>query len=309
MLPYVTAFLSFQAVTLMSYAAVIFAIVRRPPSIALALGSPFTAINVGQGQTGLLMASLVGAALLTLERRPVLAGVFVGCIAYKPQFGILFPVALIAARQWRAFASAALTAAFLVCVSIAAFGLGPWEAFPRQLLAQSGDMLLGEHPWGAKWILVPTVYGVARAFHGSATLAWLAQGCATIDLTLIMWLIWRSPARYALKAALLSAALPIATPYAWNHDLTVIAVVVAFLATDQIRYGLLWGEQTIMVSLFGVAFAMLFTLGGLPGPFMMIMLVVVILRRVLRAGFASESAIFAPRVLEASSAMPRKPSL
>ena len=49
----------------------------------------------------------------------------------------------------------------------------------------------------------------------------------------------------------LSAAALIATPYAFAYDLAAIAIPVAFLASDQIRCGLLRGEQTIMIALFG----------------------------------------------------------
>ena len=42
------------------------------------------------------------------ERRPVLAGLLIGCLTWKPQFGILLPVALAASNRWRAFASAAM---------------------------------------------------------------------------------------------------------------------------------------------------------------------------------------------------------
>ena len=42
-------------------------------------------------------AGLFGAALVTLQQRPVLSGVLFGLLAYKPQFGLLIPVALLAA--------------------------------------------------------------------------------------------------------------------------------------------------------------------------------------------------------------------
>jgi arabinofuranan 3-O-arabinosyltransferase len=287
----VAAFLSFQAVTFVACAAVVFLIVRRSPSVALLLASPFTAINVNQGQTGFLMASLVGAALFMLERRPWLAGVLIGCITYKPQFGILLPVALLAARQWRALTGAAITAAALAAVSIAAFGTAPWEEFPHQLLAQSHVILLRQSPWGAQWALIPTVYGLARALHGSAPQAWLAQAIVAAGAAALVWIVWRSSARYALKAALLAAALLLATPYGWPHDLTVIVIPLAFLASDQMRYGLLRGEQAVEVALFGVAVAMLFTLGGMPGPIMMTTLLVLTIRRVLCAGRAAQPAV------------------
>lgn len=280
MLPYVAAFLTWEMVTLLGCVGVVYLIVRRPSAIALLLASPLTAVNFCAGQSGFLTASLVGAAVLALERQPVLAGAFVGCLAVKPQFGLLFPVALVAARQWRAFASAAVTGAVLAGVSVAAFGISPWEAFPRQLLVHAGDYLLHEHPRLISWSYFQTVYGSVRALSGSAVLAWPAQGCATIGVAIIVWLVWRSPVRYALKAATLSAATLIATPFAFAYDMAAIAIPVAFLARDQISCGLLRGEQTIMITLFAAGLVILVCLGSsLLGPVVMIALLCMILRR------------------------------
>ena len=104
----------------------------------LMLASPFAAWNFLIGQNGFLTASLLRASLLLLERRPVLAGVFIGCLTYKPQFGIFLPVALIAARQWRACVSAAVTVISLVAASAATFGVDGWVAFPRAIFAEGG---------------------------------------------------------------------------------------------------------------------------------------------------------------------------
>ena len=43
--------------------------------------------------------------------------------------------------------------------------------------------------------------------------------------------------RYPLKAAILSAATLLATPYGWACDFTVIGVTLAFLVKDQIDCG------------------------------------------------------------------------
>jgi arabinofuranan 3-O-arabinosyltransferase len=310
LLSFVAAFLIWEAVPLLGCVAVVFLIVRRPAAMALVLASPFGAQDIRWASNGLLVSSLFGAALLALERRPVLAGVFIGCLTYKPQFGVLIPVALAAARQWRAFASAAVSAALLVGVSVAAFGIEPWIAFPRGFFANAGDVLLQESQRKATWGSVQTVYGLVRALGGSAALAWVAQGCAATGVAVIVWLVWRSPARYGLKAALLSAATLIATPYAWAHDLTVIAIPVAFLARDQIECGLLRGEQTTILVLFGAALAILASGGwALPfplGPVIIITLLAVILRRVVHDGGEPQPA--ASRRLEANQWMPRSVS-
>jgi hypothetical protein len=121
-LAYLYAFVVWDVATLFACIVVVYSIVRRRPAIALVLASPYALWNFLAGQNGFLTASLIGASLLFLERRPVLAGVFMGCLTYKPQFGILFAVALTASSQWRALACAATTTALLAGASIVAFG-------------------------------------------------------------------------------------------------------------------------------------------------------------------------------------------
>jgi arabinofuranan 3-O-arabinosyltransferase len=262
-LPYLGAFITWDLATLLGLIVVVYFIVRRRPAIALVLASPFTAWNFLAAQNGFLTGSLLGAGLLFLESRPVLAGVFIGLLTYKPQFGILLPVALAASGRWRTFASAAVVAALFTVASIATFGTGVWAAFPRQLVAQSSVNFFGD-PDG-DWGYLQTVYGLIRSLHGSARLAWLAQGLTALMSAVIVWIVWRSQTRYALKAATLSAAALIATPYAFAYDMAAIVIPAAFLATDQLRRGLLRGDQTIWIVLFGAPLIVLIILGDSVG--------------------------------------------
>jgi hypothetical protein len=261
--PYTWAFLTWDLVTLLGCVAIVYLIVQRRTTIALTLAAPFTAWNFLAAQNGFLTASLLGASLLSLERRPILAGVFIGCLSYKPQFGVLFPVALVAFGQWRAITSAAVTIAVLAGISIAAFGAGVWEAFPGQLIAQTGVNFPAAPD--ANWGYLQSVYGLTRSLHGSTALACAAQGATTLGAGVIVWLVWRSGVRYPLKAATVSAAALLATPYAFAYDLAAIVIPAAFLGADQLDRGVLPGEKTIWIVLFGVPFVFLMTLGDKVG--------------------------------------------
>ena len=288
-LRYAAAFIAWDGITLLLCIGVVYAIVRRPAAIALTLASPFAAWNFLAAHNGFLTAALLGAALLFLERRPVLAGIFIGCLTYKPQFGLLLPIALCAAHLWRTIASAAITTALLAGAAACAFGAGAWEAFPHQLAAQSG--LFADT--GTQWGYLQSPYGWIRALHGGAAPAWLAQGAVTIGVGTIVALVWRLPVRFALKAATLSAAALIASPYAFAYDFAAIAVPAAFLARDQISDGLLPGEQTTAVALFATVLAALFVFGDWPGGItfgstpagllVALVLLCMILRRILRS--------------------------
>jgi arabinofuranan 3-O-arabinosyltransferase len=294
-LSYVTAFLTWSLVSLFACVAVVYFIVRRPAAIALVLASPFTAWNFVAGHNGFLTAAFFGATLLLLERRPVLAGFFIGCLTYKPHFGILFPVALASFRQWRAFSSAAVTAVLLAGASIGVLGSDTWEALPRQFIWFAGETLAtGTSADRAQhWGKLQTIYGLVRYLNGGGTLAWMAQGATTCAAALIVWLVWKSRATYQLKAATLSTLALIATPYGFATDMAAIAISSAFLASDQIRRGVLKGEQPIMIALFGMGLLILPTFGRVPlGPLVVIVLSGVILRRALYYG--AQRTIFSP---------------
>ena len=262
-LPYLSAFIVWDLATLFGCTAVVGAITRQPAAIALVLAWPFTAWNFLASQNGFLTAALFGASLLFLERRPVLSGVFIGCLTYKPQFGVLIPVALVAAKQWRTIATAGITALLLAAVSAAAFGVGAWTAFPRELAAQMQLNLFADPD--SNWGKLQSVYGVIRSLHGSAALAWLLQGGITVGAALTIWFVWRSPVRFALKAATLLAAALIASPYAFAYDMAALVIPAAFFARDQVSDGVLKGEQALLVGLFAAALALLILLGDRPG--------------------------------------------
>jgi arabinofuranan 3-O-arabinosyltransferase len=320
LLPYFWSFVAWTCVTLLGCLVVVYLIVKRSPAIPLVLASPFTLWNILAGQNGFLTASLLGASLLFLERQPVLAGVFIGLLTYKPQFGILFPVALAAAGQWRAVASAVAAAALFAGASVAAFGISAWVAFPRGLLQQFGVVLEadGLPDSAATWGYLQTVYGLIRYLHGGAALAWLGQGITALCAAIIVWFVWRSPVRYALKAAISSALALLASPYAFAYDVSAIAIPVAFLARDQMRCGMLRGEQTILLGLFCTILALLvifrdppdgIPFGSLPGigPAVLIVLFAIIVWRILISSRRKGWLLSKPRL--STSATRRHPGI
>src|SRR5207253_3161635 len=75
----------------------------------------------------------VAGLLALLPTRPVLSGICLGLLSYKPQYGLLFPLVLVAASQWRVFFTAAAVAAVMAVASWLAFGSESWQAFVHWL--------------------------------------------------------------------------------------------------------------------------------------------------------------------------------
>ncbi|HEY0282319.1 MAG TPA: glycosyltransferase family 87 protein, partial [Rhizomicrobium sp.] len=128
-LGYAWAFAVWAGATMAGYAATVGAIAKSRTAILFALAAPWTLATLFVGQNGFLTAALIGLVLLNLKRLPILSGILLGLLTYKPQFGLLFPLALAMGGHWRAFVMACLTALTLIALSNAVFGPGAFAAF------------------------------------------------------------------------------------------------------------------------------------------------------------------------------------
>jgi hypothetical protein len=234
LIPIVPATLVWLAVTLPPYLIAVRAIVGERAGYLLALGFPAALWNVTASQNGFLTAALIGGTLALLQRQPIAAGVCLGLLTYKPHFGLLFPVAFLAAQHWRVLIAAAITATLMIVVSWLAFGTSTWVAFfaatPKMTEAVLGQGL-------AEFDRLQSVFGLVRAQGGNASLAWAAQIATAIACAVAIFALWRSHASYEFKAAGLVAAALIATPYLYIYDFVVLAIPAAYL----VRLGLSTG--------------------------------------------------------------------
>jgi arabinofuranan 3-O-arabinosyltransferase len=240
LLPYVAAFLAWMAVTGAAYLVVMHRILSARVLVVAAAAFPAVLWNIGVGQTGLLSAALFGGALALLVESPILAGVLFGLLTYKPQFGILIPVALICGGHWRTVFAAAATAIVMVAASVAIFGATPWIAFLKSLPVAGQAMLVDGR---VGMIKLQSVFGVVRVLGGSPALAWAIQGVLIAGLALAIGWLWRRPIGAELKAAALAAVALLATPYVFIYDLVLLAVPVAFL----VRAGLTRQDSLALV--------------------------------------------------------------
>ncbi len=234
-LPYLVAAIFWLVATLAAYVATLAGILGARAGIFLALGFPAALWNVTAGQNGFLTASLIGGTLALMERRPALAGICLGLLTYKPQFGLLFPIALIADRRWLTLAFAALVAVGLAALSWLAFGITSWQVFLDGLPVTS-RVVLGEG--AADWDRLQSLFGLMRAHGAGEPVAWTVQAIGTLALAAGLVWLWRSRVAFELKAAALAAGTLFATPYVYMYDLVVLAVAVAFLLRYAFEHGM-----------------------------------------------------------------------
>jgi hypothetical protein len=160
-------------------------------------------------------------------------------MAYKPQFGLMIPIALAAGGYWRTFAAAAATAVLLTLLTTLVFGVQVWHAFfvgaefTRTVVLEQGD---------TGWHKIQSIFSWARMWGAPVPLAYGIQGTATLVIAM-------ASAPYPLKAAGLCLAAILATPYTLDYDMMVLAPAIAFLAADGLARGFGPWEKTALAAL------------------------------------------------------------
>lgn len=291
LMPYALALAVWQGATFALYLFAIRSIVAPSPDLSrregiwwlFAIAFPAVFVNIGHGHNGFLTAALIALALMQLNARPLIAVILFGLLAYKPQFGLMIPLALAAGGYWRAFASAAATVIALAIVTTLAFGIDIWSAFlasthfTRVVVLEQGD---------TGWHKIQSIFSWARMWGASIPTAYAIQGTAMLGIAASLAWLWRSDARFALKAAALVTGVLLATPYSLDYDFVILAPAIAFLAADGFERGFLPWEKSALAMLWvmpliarSVAQQAMIPLGVIA----MIIVFILILRRALSA--------------------------
>jgi hypothetical protein len=248
-LPYAWGLAIWLAASFAAYLAAMRAIVPRPETLLIAAAFPAVFINIGHGQNGFLTAALLGGALHWLDRRPWLAGVLIGLLAYKPQFGVLIPVALLAGGRWNTIGAAAATVAALVAVSFVTLGGGVWHAFADSMTFTQTVVL---EPGGIGWEKIQSAFSAMRMWGAGVHSAYAIQIALALMLAASLAWLWQSNAVFELKASALATASLLATPYVLDYDLVVLAVAIVFF----VRHGMNRGFHDYEISLLAAAWVM-----------------------------------------------------
>lgn len=211
-----------------------------PGSAWLAAAFPAVFANAAIGQNGFLTAGLLMTGLALLSASPFAAGAILGCLAIKPQLGILLPVALIAGRHWRAIAGATLSASGILIAGLALFGTATTSAWMREaplIVNVTSGGLMG-------WAKLASVYAAARQVGLTGEIALAIHGLVAVAAATLVWKIWRSTREDSLKFSALAAGSMLMSPYVFYYDALVLVPAFFLLARDASARGpllALWG--------------------------------------------------------------------
>jgi alpha-1,2-mannosyltransferase len=302
-LPYWGAYTLWGALQFCVYALALRTVVGRGATIAPYLAFPAGLLALVMGQNAMLTAALfAGATAAVAARREILAGILFGLLCYKPHFGLLVPVALVAGRYWRATAAAAVTVAGLVLVSAAIFGASVWLAYVSSFLHATAGVYGATHAGAtstgstvpAWWLISP--YGVALSFGLARSTALAVQAVAALAAAAAVAVIWRRrESGPGSRAMVLLAGTMLSAPVILYYDSLPVAVCLAWAAVEARRTGWLPWEKSFFLAAFVVALVegLLHDLVHTPALLMVTLGVMVLAWR--RAGLACSPATAAPR--------------
>lgn len=233
-MPFLASLVLWQVASLGAALAAAWRILPSRDALLAGLGFPAVFVCLAHGHNAFLTAALFTGGLLLLERRPLLAGLLLGCLAYKPQFALILPVALAAGGHWRAIGGAALSGLGLAALSLALFGPGPWHAF---LATAAETRVLVVENGATGWYKIGSAFAWARMLGASVAAAYMVQGVVAAGAVGATAWLWHARAPFRLRAACLLLGSLLATPYLLDYDLVLLGPAILFLAAHGLERG------------------------------------------------------------------------
>ncbi len=228
-LPYGLGWVLWIGIGLIVYIAAVGIAERNPAAVLAAIIAPSTLWIVMCGQSTMLAAALLFGGFRFLPTRPLLAGALFGMLAYKPQFGVLVPVALVASGQWRAIAAACVTMILFMLATAAAFGWSVWVTWlhdlPSIAITISTNLLV-------LCPLMVTVTSNLVVFGLTPDQAHLVQIVASLGAVIVIWHCFRRGTNM-LGAAAVAVATFLTTPYAFAYDMPILTAAVIVIVNER----------------------------------------------------------------------------
>ena len=243
LLPYLPALLAFLAAGFVPFFASVRQLLPQRWAVLPIVAFPGAIVTAGTGQNGFLSAACFGGYMVLLDQRPILAGACLGFLSYKPHFALCVPVALLAARRWRAVTGAAISVITLTSLSLLVFGQNAWFAF-LEGLPTAGRILTHDILDPAK---VQSTFGAFRIMHLPVAAGAVTQGIVSIcGLAVLGAVTWRRPGGRA-EGAILAAAALVCSPYLVDYDLVILGLPLAWVLAEAVRTGFRPWEKIVLL--------------------------------------------------------------
>ncbi len=227
-LPYVPALLTWLAVSLSGYALLVYLVWRTCPTLQrerwttllLAVGAPGLYFTMSFGQASVIGLACTTALWLALrQERMFLAGLAIGALAYKPQFGLVAAFVFVLAGEWRVVFGTVVAIAVQAAVSLAWWDASIFPAYAG-VLAQLPSVVDAMEPNKELMHSLRSFFlhlGVPKA----AALA--LSAAASLVAAVAALACWRARGDVALRYVVLLIATLLVNPHLFVYDLLLLS--------------------------------------------------------------------------------------
>jgi hypothetical protein len=235
LLPILPAYLIWNVATLgFLYIASGWLGLKRWQRVAILL-SPPVLLSIMFGQNGALTASLLMGGLFFAPSRPLVAGILFGFLTLKPHLGILVPFCLLAAGNYRAIASAAVTSLAIFLETGSLFGWDVWPLFFNVTNPLMRTIMEASYPQHYHMNAM-TFFAMARSLGFGLTVSYVVQILVTLVAIGLTASLWRRKdiGDHRIKVAVTGLLALAATPYGYTYDAVPLALAVVILTRYQL---------------------------------------------------------------------------
>jgi alpha-1,2-mannosyltransferase len=185
----------------------------------LAAAFPGFFYMVASGQNSMLaLIAFTTAYFCFRAKLPLAAGMALGLLMYKPQFGVMAAVVFVVTLEWRVIAGALLTGGGQLAAGAAYYGRASLDAYFHQLvhINQNASAL---EPHLERMHSLRSFWQMLLPWQGLASLLYAASALAVIAIT--VW-CWRSGAPLELRYAVFLLGSALVDPHLTDYDLVML---------------------------------------------------------------------------------------
>lgn len=283
---YNVAFLLWNAVMLTWMAVTMRPLVDRHSAPVIAAFPPLL-INFALGQNGFLVAGLLAVLCVQADRRPVVAGIALGLLSFKPHLGLLLPLALVLRRRLKPILIAFVVVVVLCALGYLRYGSEAWSAF-LEAAGTTAD-LVQERKLRVDLMVSPlaTMSNLGFGMPAATFVQYLVS--SSVVASFVVAGFRAAPLRLLLGLAV--AGTFVASPYSFPYDWCAIVVPLALLFQDSRDRGWIRGDRPTIALLYVAGLAGSFAWQGWTYPLpalSLMMFYLVVWRRVWTFGWRDD---------------------
>jgi len=194
----------------------------------LAIAFPPFFHSIAWGQTSALALACFTLMLFALQKkREVLAGIFLGCLIFKPQLGLASAVVFLAIGAWKILAGATASALAQLSCGALYYGLDPLREWWRAIWnVRSALPWLEPKPYQTHCLR--TFWSMLIPWAKLSFALYLATGLMVLAITVALWNRARA-APLELRFPVLLLASVLLAPHVTVYDLVVLAPAILLL--------------------------------------------------------------------------------